>query len=410
MKKNALILAAVTLLTVSCLNRQSSGRDLARLGFYSSPERVIEFLKSDNPTHAEHFMLGLAYKEQKQYKNAIYHFANSAFVYQRNKNLRTFAGPVLQFLDEFHIKSDYYDDALHEIAGLFYKFREYDHVVKFVDMMGREPTTLYRDAAILKSRALAELKQHDKAIEYLSGTIPLYGHKSSQALLRIRLASTHGQVPDDEKAVDEYFRVIELGPESWHASIAAGQIQEFLKDRTLVLTPDRKLLLGMAMYHSRKYGEASLLIREALDSRDLKADRSPAAMYLVKTLVRDHKYSAASKLVTERKDKDDYDIFTRCEADELWASRSLSMAIQKYRLLAVGNTDTARHALKRLVLYTEERKLPGYQELLRQFIARFPEDPNSDRFSWLLARSYIRAGNNPAARPEIGRASCRERV
>ncbi len=404
MNKNALIVASVTLLTVSCLNRQSSGRDLAKLGFYSTPERIIKVLNSDNPAYAEHYMLGLAFKRKKQYSDAIYHFANSAFVYQRNKTIRPFPGPVHQFLDEFHIKSDYYDDALHEIADLFYKFREYAYVVKFVDMMEREPTVLYRDAAILKSRALVELKQFDKAIEFLTKTIPLYDHKSSQALLRIRFASTLGQLPNDEKAVEEYFRVIELAPESWHAGIAAGQILVFLKNRNQPLTADRKLLLGKAMYHTKKYTGASELIIEALGASDLTSDKVQAAEYLVKSHVRERKYDSAARLVSDMKGKDEYETLALCEADELWDSRNFSMAIQRYQLLAESSKDTARHALMRITLHAEERKIPGYQELLARFIERFPEDPYSDRFSWLLARSHIRACSPQNARPIMERA------
>lgn len=401
MKKYALVLVCTSILMMSCFGRQSSGTDLSRLGFYSAPEKIIEELSSGNPGFREHFMLGLANKDLKQYRNAIFHFANSAFIYERKKNLRTFAGPVHQFVDEFHIRSDYFDDAMYELAGIFYLFREYDHVVKFVDLMDDGPTALYRDAIALKTRALVEQKKHDKAVKTLIDSIPSFPHKGSQAILRIRLASTYRQMQDNEKALSEYFRVIELDPDSWQSSVASGQITEILKGFTYTPSPSQKLSLGMSLYHSRKYPAASALLTDALSSPDLKDGRDSARLYLIKSLVRERQFNRARAMVQELEKNPDYHLFARAEADALWSSGSLAMAVEKYRQLAAKNTDSAKDALKRVVLYTEERKLPGFQALLREYIARFPGDANSDLFFWLLARSYIRARDFTGAREVI---------
>ena len=401
MKRYALIIVCTSILMLSCFDRQSSGTDLSRLGFYSSPEKIIEELSSGNPGFREHYMLGLAHRDLKRYRNAIFHFANSAFVYERKKNLRTFAGPVHQFVDEFHIKSDYFDDAMYELAGIFYLYREYDHVVKFVDLMDDGPTALYRDALALKSRALVEQKKHDKAAETLADSIPSFQHKGSQAILRIRLASVFQQMQDREKALAEYFRVIELDPDSWQSSVASGQITEILRGFTYALNPAQKMSLGMSLYHSRKYPAASAMLADALSSPDLKDGRDSARLYLIKSHVRERQFSRARAMVQEQVKNPGYHLFARAEADVLWSSGNLAMAVEIYRQLALKNTDSARDALKRVVLYTEERKLPGFQALLRDYIDRFPGDANSDLFSWLLARSYIRARDFTGAREVI---------
>ena len=388
------------IIAMSC-GRQAPGRDLPRLGFYYPPERIIEKLKDVEPGFREHYMLGLAHKELKQHRNAIFHFANSAFVYERKKNLRIFAGPVYQFADEFHIKSDYYDDAMYELAGMFYLFREYDHVVKFVDLMDRQPTALYRDAAVLKSRALCELKKFDLAAESINALLPEYPQKSSQALLRIRLASTWNQAGDSAKALEEYFRVIDLDPESWRAGIAAGQITEILKATARALTPAQKLSLGKALYHARSYSAASAIISEALSAPSLKEGRDDATIYLIKSYVRERRLPQAQALVAGTRKRPDHHLFARAEADTLWFSGQKAAAVQKYRVLASSSTESAKDALKRVVLYTEERKLPGFQDLLREYMTRFPGDENSDLFSWLLARSYIRARDFSSALPVI---------
>lgn len=401
MKKYILLLVGTSILILSCFDRQSSGTDLSRLGFYSSPGRIIEKLKSGDPGFREHFMLGLAYKDLKQYRSAIFHFANSAFVYERKKNLRTFAGPVHQFVDEFHIKSDYFDDAMFELAGIFYLYREFDHVVKFVDLMDKAPTALYRDAIALKSRALVEQKKHDKAAETLADSIPSFQHKGSQAILRIRLASAYRQMQENGKALEEFFSVIELDPDSWQSSVASGQITELIKGFNYTLRPAQKLALGISLYHSRKYTDASVLIADAISSPDLKDGREGALLYLIKTHVRERQFNRARALVQQQEKNPSYNVYAQAEADALWSSGNLAMAVEKYRQLASKKSESAKDALKRVVIYTEERKLPGFQALLREYINRFPDDANSDLFSWLLARSYIRARDFTTARNVI---------
>ena len=74
---------ALTLL-FACGNAPIDERAVSSYGFYSTPEAIIAALEPDARGYQEHFVLGLAYKKQKKYKDAILHFANSCFKSQRD--------------------------------------------------------------------------------------------------------------------------------------------------------------------------------------------------------------------------------------------------------------------------------------------------------------------------------------
>ena len=393
-------LLTITLIT-SCFGSQSSGEKRSVLGFYSMPAEIIEKTDENKAGYSEHFMLGLAYKELRQYRKSVLHFANSAFVYHRNMKLRTFAAPVFQFMDEFHIKSDYFDDAAYEIAEIYHQYREFDYVVRFIDLMSKSPTALYRDAVVLKARALVELKEHDKALDALASRLPHYTNKGSLSLLYIRLASTYAGIPQYEKALNEYFKVLETDHRTWHSSIATSQILVLLNNEVRKLDTERKLLLGMSLYHGRKYDTAAALLEEALSAPDIGEEKNTALEYILKTFIRLDRSDKVRTTIDKVKKSNSYGNFLKIEADELWASGKRHAAITKYRILANQQSEHTRESLKRIVRYTEERKLPGFQNLLREYITRYPDDENTDLFAWLLTRSHIRDRDFISARTVI---------
>lgn len=384
------------LILLCCAGSRSSGRDLAALGLYAPPQKIIDTLDKENPTYAEHYMLGRAYLEKSDHKKALYHFANSAFVYQRAKKLRLFAGPVYKFLDEFHIKSEYYDDAVHAIAKIFHSFREFEHVVKLADLVDKKPTALVRDTLVLKARALSELNRDGEAIETLKEGLSFFKEKSALALFRIRIASAFIHAKDERKALDEYFKAIELSPESWHAAVAAEQILQLSKKDAAPLSAERKILLAKALYHAGKYDDAASLFAETASA--IPAD---AAEYHVKTLVRAKRLDAVGKIIADAKSRKKDREFARVAADEIWNAGQQAAAVEQYRRLTSGTDDIARHSLARLCTFSEKRKLAGFEGLLRDFIAKYPDDEQASFFSWLLARSYIRNADFSSARPVI---------
>ncbi len=386
----------ITLILLCCAGSQSRGKDLAALGFYSSAQTVIESLKSDNASYAEHYMLGRAHLEKNDHKKALYHFANSAFVYQRAKNLRLFAGPVYKFLNEFHIKSEYYDDAAYAITKIFNSFREFEHVVKLADLIDKKPTALFRDALVLKAKALSELGRNADAIATLQEGLSFFKEKSSHALFHIRIASTYVQAKEEAKAVDAYFQAVNLAPEKWHAAIAAEQILTISKKNSMPLSAEKKLLLAKALYHAGKYDDAASLFIEMASA--IPAD---AVDYRIKTLVRAKQLDGVEKFIADAKSKKKDREFARIAADELWNAGQQAPAVEHYRRLANGADEIARHALARLCAFSEKRKLAGFENLLREFIAKYPDDEQASFFSWLLARSYIRKSDFKSARPCI---------
>ncbi len=380
-----ILFCATSLFFLCCAGSGSSGTDLAALGLYSTPQKIIDTLDKENATYAEHYMLGRAYLEKNDHKKAIYHFANSAFVYQRAKKLRLFAGPVYKFLNQFHIKSEYYDDAVYAIAKIFNSFREFDHVVKLTDLVDKKPTALVRDSLVLKARALSALDRDNEAIETLREGISLFKEKNALALFHIRIASACINAKDERKAFDEYFTAIGIAPESWHAAIAAEEILHLLKNNARALIPEQKKTLAKALYHAGKYDDAASLFAEMSS-----AILSDVADCHIKTLVRTKHFDTVEKIIANAKSQKKDREYARIAADELWNAGQQIAAANLYRRLASGTDENARHSLARLCMFSEKRKLPGFEGLLRDFITKYPDDQQASFFSWLLARSYIR--------------------
>ncbi len=385
---------SIITLIFSCAGGQSSGKDLAVLGLYSSPQKIIETLETEKANFADHYLLARAYLEKNDNKKAIYHFANSAFVYHRAKNLRLFAGPVYKFLNEFHIKSDYYDDAVYAIAKIFNAYREYEHVIKLIDLMEENRTALYRDALVLKCKALVELKQHQNALQKLREALTLFNDKNTNALLHIRMASTYAHVSDEKNALDEYFKAIEASPESWHASVAAEQLLLVAKKNTVSLENPKKITLACALYRAKKYEDALAFFSEA------NIPDEAVELYL-KTLVRLKRFDDAEKIIQKSQARNKDRNFTRIFADELWDGGNQALAAAKYHLLANHNDEIARHAHARLCIYSEKRKIGNFQAMLSDFITKYPNEEQYSYISWLLARSFIRNGDYHAALPVI---------
>ena len=189
LSKNIIIL--YLMFVISCYNRPIEGNNLSSIGFYSAPRELIKKLENNNPGFKEHFLLGVSYNKIGGMKKAIFHFANSCFKYTTDYNLKLYAHPVYKFVDGFHIKSAYYNDAVYEIAELFFKYREYKYVIKFIDLISDAESALYRNAVILKSKAFLELNKYNEAITHLNKLLPQYEDISSKSDIHIRIASVY---------------------------------------------------------------------------------------------------------------------------------------------------------------------------------------------------------------------------
>ncbi len=406
---NKLKLTTITISTVfiiSCSDKSIEGNNLSGIGFYSSLKSIISTLEKGGYGYREHFMLGVAYRQKKDYKKAIFHFANSCFTYERSEGLRLFAQPVYQFCDGFHFKSAFYDHAVFEIADLFYLYREYEYVLKFIDLIASSRTALYRDAILLKSKAFLELKRHDRAISSLRDIFDTYSDTDSRSLIHIRIASVYEAMNQYDMAVKEYLKVIRLNARSWQAATAANRILEITPQSGVKHSVADKLVLSEALYHGQRYDDA-LTYLEALLSGELgDEDRFTVLSALIRNYLRVKERNSCDKLIGKyRKDSSVQRRLISIKADELWSMRQRGDALSVYRNLIGGERDEiSRIALKRVGLHMARRRQAGYEGLLQSYIQRFPGDAATEYFLWLLAREKLRAVDYISARDYLEKA------
>ena len=146
-----------SLMIISC-GAPTKGNDLSYKGFYYSANKIIStFVSPKQP--AEYFVLAGACKDKKQYKKAITAYANSAFRYKNADKVRAFPGPVYAYMNSMSLKTEYYNDAVFEIAALFFEYREFAYVVKFCDLVSTSDLSLKRETVLLKIKVAFVFEQ-----------------------------------------------------------------------------------------------------------------------------------------------------------------------------------------------------------------------------------------------------------
>jgi soluble lytic murein transglycosylase len=379
----------------SCFKGTIEGNNLSRLGFYSTPQEIIKELKGREGGYREHFMLGLAYKEIKDYKKSIFHFANSCFKYKRSKKIRLFPHPVYSFIKGYHFKSELFDDAVYQIADLFYLYREYEYVVKFIELLDHQGTALYRDARLLKAKTLMELKKYESAIASLKDVLKRYEDAGSRSIVHIRIASVYERMENYNDALGQYMEVIKLSTKSWQSSVSLDRMLEIIPQSEFKPGAEDRLLIAEALYHNSKYEDA-LLYLEALLREELPPDKKISVhTYLIKNYVRTNKINKADLIIGLYADASDlYRRVSRVKADELWSMRRRNDAIAVYQALAGKDRDEIfKHALKRIGIHSERRKSYNFEGQLERYIELYPDDDTTEFFLWLLAKNQLRSNS-----------------
>ena len=391
-KKPASVLFILFLL--SCPNRPSEGNNLFKTGFYSSPEDIIKKLEGKSTGYRSHFMLGVAYKRLNKYKMSIHHFANSCFTYKRNQKLKLYAHPVYRFLKGFHFKSEFYKDAVFEIASLFYLYQEYSYVIKFINLIKPDDTALYRNTVLLKAKAQVNLKNFKSAIAILKKNLRRFNDTGSQAIIHIRLASIYEKLNRYENALQEHFKVLNLNERSWQSSVALKRILAVLPKGKYSLDEEEKFLLSRSLYLNSKYTQSAWYLRPLVRKKDFPNNRE-ALTLLIQSYIRLKKISAADLLIESFKDNNTvYRNLLKVKADELWSMRRRYDAITIYRSLVIkGEDPISQHSLKRIVLFMSARRLPGFENLCKQYTDKYPGDKSTEYFLWLLAKNELRKNN-----------------
>jgi soluble lytic murein transglycosylase-like protein len=391
--RNATIAALVLLF--SCGNAPISGSGLSTLGFYSPPETIITYLKAGQKGYHEHFLLGTAYKKEKKYKEAIFHFANSCFKTHRDQKLRLFPQPVYQFAKGFHLKSDYYDDAMYELAHLFAMYNEHAYAVKFADLVSGSRTVLYRDSRLLKAKSLAAQQKYDESLAVMDTLIGQFGDPDSRALINLRTGSVMEKKGNYAGAIASFLAVLAIDTKAWQATSAAKHLVQDLEKNPRKLTVEQSLALARALYFAKEYSIAIGVLNTIKSETGVRAE---AETLLIRSLVRNNEAGAADPVIQQHAgDAGLHAALLKTCADELWDAGKKNNAIPLYqRVVKNGAEPHAREALQRTAQFLEERKIPGYEQSLLDYAKKYSDD-NAGHFLWLLGRNMIRAKNNDRA-------------
>lgn len=390
------LIPCLLLCGVTCINDISEGNGLSKLGFYSSPDVVISSLNRHTADSREQFMLALAHRKKGNLKLALFHLSNSCFKYARDFNLRLFPNPVYLFVRGFHVKSEYYNDAVAEIADIFFQYREFEYVIKFSDLLERERSALFRDTMILEARSLAALQRQEEATEKLLDLLRVFEDGESRSLIHIRLASLYESKDLPAKAVEAYLKVIEDGQSSWQAGIAAERIVFIAKNQRLSLSPEESLLLCRALYHTRRYRQIVKILGALLEP----AGKSPSASLVrecctlsIRSLVRAGSPGEADTLIQKaEKYNMTRDELLYVKADELWESGKKAAAVSLYAEIKVrASGEIGLGSFKKVVLYMADRRPAGYEKTLMEYQSRFPRDGLSEYVLWIVGAEAVKS-------------------
>lgn len=387
----------LSLFTLCCVGGSGDAGRLSGIGFYSSTEAIIQSLEKEGAGYREHFMLGTAYRKKKNYKKALFHFSNSCFVRERDYRIRLFAHPVYTFVNSYNMKSEYYSDAVAEIADIFYLYREFEYVTKFVDLLGNDGSAMYRDALLLKSRALSELGREEEALRTAEGLLKSYRDPESRAAALIRSASLHEKANDFAGAVKDYAGVIALDESSWQSAIAAGRLVDIIGRHEAPPPAETLVALAGALCQHRRYDEAVPILKAlSTESKD-GAIRGRSIHLLARA------YAGMNKIkeveILARSVEPARQVETRlAAADELWSRNRKGAAVEIYRKIVTDvPKDTAKLALLRLAAFTSDNRSAGFEKNLRDFKERYPDDAFAEYCLWTLGREALRKKDRKTA-------------
>lgn len=376
----------LALALVACGSAATPVLNHGNMGFYSSPAIIIEKLENIKKDAASYFMLALAYKEQNQSKKALLNFANSCFVSYRNEKLTLYPMPVYNHVTSFKKKSEYYDDALYEIALIMYSYNEHEYAEKFLKKIGHDKRGLYFESRILLSRAQQGQKLFSEAEKTLSDELDRTRNNSMTSKLLIRRASLYESMNEYDKAAVDYNNILDKDETSWQAGIAASQMYQLVSQNRIQADTDVLHNLAKGLHQAKKYSDAFAILE--LLNKNSSAKREVLLENFVRTLVRLNRRNDASKLV-----ENSYTPPLRGRyimADELWLAGSKDAALTIYQNILKGLTGHERElALYRIAARLSDRNRKGYAVYLEQYVREFPKSENAAQLTWLLARSYI---------------------
>ena len=382
------LILQIILITFSCA-KTGSGDEWQGQGFYKSPNELIQTIEKESSSYNKNFVLAKAYKENKELKKAILYYANSAFKSNFNFNLKIYPSPVYLFLKSFSFKSPLYNDAVYEIASLFYDYGEHNYVIKFVNLIKEDDSFLYRDSVILKTKSFSRMSDEESAIKSLIRLSEKFTDSNSMGLINIRLASAYESLKNYNRASEAYFNIIKSNTDIWQNNIAAKRLAILIKNKNInIKDRDKILVLANALLTANETaGSMQILSMLKGEDQDKESDITAIKIYTAKNR------SEANTILNNKKNTPYFHNLLLEHANILWEKGARHNAIGRYREIAdTEDADIARRVLVRLIFFYEERNTIEAMRYMNKFMERFPADELTGRLKWMRGRHFLKDG------------------
>ena len=402
MRITPVIVSLCVMIMVSCSAAGwSSG--YSQYGFYVSPDQTVKDLsdRADSLSACEHFILANAYKEKGDFKKAAIHYANSAFVRERNLTMKPYPGPIFSFLKKYAAKSDYYEDAALELSIIFSFYSEFSYSDRFAALVGKDDISLYREAVLARAKALDSQKKYDEAVKVVREGISAMPKNELKPVLYIRLGSLMKKKNDIDGSVHAYNEAIRIAPEGWQASTAGKELLEISKTGKVPASFDPTLTVRGLL--SAKENTDALKLLESIGSAG--ADQYMIAELKVRTYCANNRTSDADKIISAYDHSgEQYSKLTVVKAETLWQKGSRSEAIKAYESVLNGNfVKDRKNEFRRVCFYLYENNAAETPVYCLKYAELFPDDRNADKMLWLAAKPYIERKDISSARGYLDR-------
>lgn len=370
---------------MACATAPTEEKNLSLDGFYAEPKVIIEKYSGKDLSSGEHFILAQAYKKEKEYKNALFHFANSCFSTFRSEDLKLYPQPVYRFVSSFRFKSDYYDDAVYEIAELFMLYNEKEYVVKFIGLISNDMPGLRLDALMLKAKAYSDLNENEHALDVLDDLKNDYKDDYSQQFIDIRRASVFEKLEKQTDARTVYENIIKLNSTTWQAHVAARRLYQLILDGHIKFEKTLLAITAESLLSAGEHQKACKVINLVDAGSGPESD-----MIRIRAMVRMKHISRAEAVVKEYGSSESGLRMKEAMANELWDMGWAYKAVPLYRDLTDSGVEPfAEHGLKRICIYSEERSLKGFPKQLEKYWDNY-NNSTAEYFMLLAVRHALR--------------------
>ena len=188
--------------------------------------------------------------------------------------------------------------------------------------------------------------------------------------------------------------MVKSGSGVWQNTVAAKRLIYLTTDKQIKLDSNEKSVhFASALYDAGEYDKALLLADSVLQK-----EKSPSAEKIKLKILTLKSYSKVAAFLKVMEGKPGYEELLLEQAGILWDKGNKYEAVKIYdRLSAASDKEIAERVLTRLSFFYEERNRPEMIRYMELYIKKFPGDPQSGRFIWLMGRYSMKSGNNSKA-------------